>query len=211
MFPLNCLLVLASSIHLTFSLASSSFNEIEPLQAIRQELAEDTKRADTDKCRSLSPQNCQNLDENLGRQLAERRLNPSIGDNIRVIVLLIKFSDHTTRDLPSREYFEEFFNGEGTELGSVKEWMRFNSVGRYRVHFTVREWATLPNTEKFYAAGNSAWDTDFNPVVAPLLDEIDNDPDHKWSPDYIDEFGKLNHLIVVHSGYMAEVGEYESG
>ncbi|GAX27244.1 hypothetical protein FisN_13Lh199 [Fistulifera solaris] len=210
MFALNCLLILASSIHLTLSLAPSSFNHIEPVQALRQKLIEDTnvpKRTDADKCRSISSQDCRNLVDSLGRQLAERRLNPSIGDNIRVIVLLIKFSDHTTRDLPSREYFEEFFNGEGSELGSVKEWMRFNSVGRYRVHFTVREWATLPNTEKFYAAGNSAWNTDFNPVVAPLLDEIDNDPNHKWSPDYIDEFGKLNHLIVVHSGYMAEVGD----
>lgn len=212
MFILNLLLTLASLVQLTLSLAPPLFDDFEPVHDMRRRLGIEytynPKHIGDEKCRYLTPQACQDLDEKVGHKRAERRLNPSIGESIRVVVLLVRFSDHTNKqDLPTREYFEDFFNGEGTEMGSVKEWLRFNSVGRYRVHFKVREWVTLPNTEKFYAAGSSAWDTDFNPIIAPLLNEIDNDPAHKWSPDYIDEFGKLNHLVVVHSGYMAEVGE----
>lgn len=213
MFIFSLLLIMALSVFpTTLSLAPPLFGDFESVHDMRRRLNIDypysPKHFGDEKCRYLTPQACQDRDEHVGRQRAERRLNPSIGDGLRVIVLLIRFSDHTNRDLPSREFFEDFFNGEGREYGSVKEWLRFNSVGRYRVHFDVRDWATLPNTEKFYAAGNSGWTTDFNPIVAPLLTQIDNDPNHKWFSGYIDEFGKLNHLVVVHSGYMAEVGEF---
>lgn len=138
----------------------------------------------------------------------KRSLNPSIGDNIKVLVLPIKFADHVDREVPTIEYLEEFFNGEGSsetnEVGSVREWLRRNSNGKYTVQFVVQDWDVSTRTEKETAGGKSGQGQNMFPFFQFALDKLDNDPEHDWWSGFVDEEGYLNHLIVMHSGYMAE-------
>lgn len=138
----------------------------------------------------------------------QRRLNPSVGEGMKILVLPIKFADHLDREVPTMEYLEEFFNGEGTsdvnEVGSIRDWLRRNSNGKYVPHFDIRDWDVSPRTEKETAAGTSGWNQNFFPFFQNALDKVDNDPDHDWWSGYTSPEGYLNHLVVLHSGYMAE-------
>jgi hypothetical protein len=81
------------------------------------------------------------LDDATRRILQRRRrvLEAPRRGNIKVLVLLIRFADHKNRALPSRTYFDALFNGDAPNsavkvnaVGSIKEWMRYNSMGRYK-------------------------------------------------------------------------------
>lgn len=138
----------------------------------------------------------------------KRRLNPSVGEGIKVLVLPIMFADHVDREVPTMEYLEEFFNGEGSsevnEVGSVREWLRRNSNGKYSIQFVVRDWDVSTRTEKETAGGTSGLGQNFYPFFQFALDKVDNDPEHDWWSGFVDPEGFLYHLIVLHSGYMAE-------
>jgi hypothetical protein len=142
-----------------------------------------------EECRYLSDEECQQRDERHSR----RHLNLSEGGRLRVLVLLIKFSNHANVAVPKREYFEELFNGDGSSsvnpVGSVKEWLRYNSLGKYRVHFDVRDWETAENTEAFYAGGTSGIGKDLQPIFANALSKFDQAGSIDWLDGYVDEFG----------------------
>jgi hypothetical protein len=112
-------------------------------------------------CSMSSEEDCRNNDEAAGLpdNPAERRLNPSIGSNVKVLVLLVKFKDEKNPNIPSRDHFEELFNGNGrgpiNPAGSIRQYLRYSSLGKYNVQFVVRDWVDLPETEKFYAQGVS--------------------------------------------------------
>lgn len=90
-------------------------------------------------CRHMSEEECQAEDEGLADAKAGRNgrhLSPSTGQALRILVLLIRFPNHKDRVLPSQEYFEELFNGSQSDvnpIGSIKEYLRFSSLGMYRV------------------------------------------------------------------------------
>lgn len=178
-------------------------------------------------------------------QLRQRRqLNPSTmndddsGDeentkSFRVLVLLVKFTDHDAnpdwlQHLPSRDYFDELFNGANSSNNrqddkdddnmSIAEYLRFNSMNRYRVEFDVMDWQTTDNSEMFFAdnvAGRVGMDQ-LQQVFTPILDEMDAQG-FDWSP--YDQAGAdigsnsggsdgfLDHLVVIHSGIGAEHGD----
>lgn len=117
-----------------------------------------------EKCRYLTEEECKVEDDLAGEHRQkhldrrERRLQASEGI-FRVPVVLVRFTDHVDRILPSKEYMEDMFNGDGpgeaSTVGSVKEWLRYNSLGRYRVSFEVHDWETTNNTEAFFARNRS--------------------------------------------------------
>jgi M6 family metalloprotease-like protein len=158
-------------------------------------------------CRYLSPNECQERD----LLHSQRHLNVAQGTDLRVLVLLIKFSNHVNLEVPPRDYFEELFNGEGTSeinpVGSVKEWLRYNSLGKYRVHFDVREWEVTDNTEAHYAGGTSGWGQPLDQIFAPILTKFDLAGSVDWFNGYVDESGYFNHLVVLHSGFVGETGD----
>ncbi len=142
------------------------------------------------------------------QQKPKRRLNPSVGEGIKVLVLPVKFADHVDREVPTLEYLEEFFNGNGSseinEIGSVREWLRQNSNGKYVPQFVIRDWEVSTKTEVEIAAGKSGWRQNFFPFFQFALEKVDNDPEHDWWTGFVSPAGYLNHLVVLHSGYMAE-------
>jgi Immune inhibitor A peptidase M6 len=172
---------------------------------------------------------------------AARQLNPSTmnGGNLdgdptkafRVLVILCQFQDHAANTnwmahLPSRDYFETLFNGNnGTNPStdpfdmSIAEYLRFNSVNRYRVEFNVLMWQTTNNTEAYYSqgqAGRVGLD-ELQHVFTPILDQLDMDG-FDWSLyDQASDDGSsgadgiLDHLVVIHSGAGAEFGNAPPG
>jgi bacillopeptidase F (M6 metalloprotease family) len=152
----------------------------------------------------LTEAQCREQDEGLGHAIANhRRLDaPNTGD-VKVLVLLCRFRDHVGAKLPSREHFEELFNGNGPSdlnpVGSIKEWLYYNSVGKYRVTFDVQDWFTLPHNEAYYAGGVSGLQgpAKMQEVFAPKLDDL-----YKSGYDFrtLDSkgWGVLDHLVAIH-------------
>lgn len=187
------------------------FEDWESVHDMRRRLNVDygyeTQHINPEHCRYLSEDRCRRLDEEHG---PSRRLNPSTGRQFRVLVLLIKFPENT-RELPPREYYDELFNGKGNSevnpVGSVKEWLRYNSLGKYRVSFDVRDWETAEHSEAYYAAGTSGTDQDLQRIFAKAMDKFDAEGSIDWEDGYVDDWGYLNHFVVLHSGIQAEVGD----
>jgi hypothetical protein len=85
-------------------------------------------------CRYLTEEQCRIQDEAVDAAKRERRLIST--GTIKVLVVLCRFTDHADRILPTREYFNELFNGNGAAsdvnpIGSVRGWFLANSNGRY--------------------------------------------------------------------------------
>lgn len=147
---------------------------------------------DSEHCRFLTEAECEAFDQEHGRHLKERRLNPTEGD-FKVLVLLIKFSDHVDKQVPPREYYDQLLNGNGpsdvNEIGSLKEWLHLNSMGKYNVEFDVRDWEVAPNTESYYAAGNAGRSSDLQDIYRDVLTKLDNEGSVPFSQGYIDTDG----------------------
>lgn len=162
-------------------------------------------------CRYMTEEECKAEDEGIGDAKAGRngrRLSPSVGRNLRILVLLVRFQNHQDRDLPTRDYIEQLFNGGiVNEVGSIKEYFRFSSLGQYRVHFDVRDWFQLPETESFYAEGRHGLvgGDKLQQMFWPVMDAIDASG-IDWLDGYIDVWGLIHHVVVLHSGFGAEHG-----
>jgi hypothetical protein len=127
------------------SRAHPDWTDFESVHAMRRRLDiayhYTPEHLDDEYCRYLTEAECQVQDEALADAKVKRNgrhLSPSVGDKIRVLVLLIRFPNHKSRVLPTREYFETMFNGvskddEVNPVGSIAEYMRFSSLGAYRV------------------------------------------------------------------------------
>jgi M6 family metalloprotease-like protein len=195
-----------------------SFQEWESVHTMRGRLNitynYDPIHLPNEHCRFLSEEECRKEDEGIGHAKQGkhgRQLSPSVGQNFRVLVVLVRFSDHVARTLPTREYIDELFNMDGTStinpIGSLKEYLRYASLGKYRVQFDVRDWHTAPNTEAFYSMGQYGLVGNV-PIQQMFYSAMDaaQAAGVDWLDGYINEWGLINHLVVIHSGYPAEDG-----
>ncbi|MCQ2109839.1 MAG: M6 family metalloprotease domain-containing protein [Fibrobacter sp.] len=87
--------------------------------------------------------------------------NITIGD-VRVPVILVQFDDVKFTHEDPRAFYTNFLNKEGFNeygnVGSVRDYFVYNSMGEYRPSFDVYGPVTLPNTKDFYdtPVGNTA-------------------------------------------------------
>jgi len=167
------------------------------------------------------------LGEHLFKQQSHprRRLNPSKG-SFTFLVLLVQFTDHQDRNLPSKEYFEELCNGSGPSdinpAGSIAEYFNKNSYGQFNVRCDVRDWALTDNTEDFYAAGSRGLvgtlqgQTFFKPVLDKIeTQELRSDKFFFFNldgvldvpKDEVEDGDGFIELLVLHSGYASEAVE----
>ena len=134
---------------------------------------------------------------------------------VKNLVILCKFSDHTlgvhTRNPGDYDILFNQVGGDPTlaPTGSVKDLYIENSYNAMTLQSTVMVWVTLPNTEAYYANGESGTGTYSYPhnaqkmvedalnLVDPLVDfsQFDNDLD-----------GYIDAIDIIHSGYGAETG-----
>jgi hypothetical protein len=136
-------------------------------------------------CQMQTEEQCRQENESARIQKhTGRRLNPNSGANMKVLVLLVIFKDEVNVPiLPTVEYFEELFNGRGRSdinpAGSLREYLRYASLGKYNVEFEIRDWFQLPETEKFYAKGVSGriGNVPMQEMFRPALEAVDEDMD----------------------------------
>ena len=90
-------------------------------------------------CRYLNEEECRAEDEALAVTKDSRRLALLTEGNLKVLVLLCRFTNHKNRELPAKSYFEELFNGvessDTNPVGSIKQWFYLNSLEKYNGEF----------------------------------------------------------------------------
>lgn len=172
------------------------------------------KHLHPEQCRFLSEEQCEVEDgviEHAIHGTHGRHLAPTTG-TVRVLVLLVRFADHTNRELPLRDFFEKIFNGDGISeinpVGSIKEYYRYASVGQYRVSFDVRDWHTSEFTEAQVAQNSYGLvgQDQLQKFFYSAMDAVDSSG-IDWFDGYIDEWGMINGVVVIHSGVAAEYGD----
>ncbi len=135
------------------------------------------------------------------------RIQP-FGD-ISNVVILIRFANHTARTIPSPGDFDTIFNAVGGDpvlapTGSVRDYYLEASYGAMQLNSTVFGWVTLPETEAYYADGNSG----LSEVVREAIEDalVLADPLIDFSQFDKDSDGFVDSIAFVHSGYAAETG-----
>jgi len=145
-------------------------------------------------------------------QIASTAMAPVAG-TLRNLVLLCLFNDHTARThtRPPSDY-DVLFNRIGGDPilappGSVRDFYKETSYGAMTIESTVVAWVTLPNSEAYYAHGQSGRGSypqnaqrmveDALNLVDPLVDLGQFDANHD---------GYIDSITIIHSGYGAEWG-----
>jgi M6 family metalloprotease-like protein len=136
-------------------------------------------------------------------------LDPS--GQIRKLVLLLRFKGHEDRQLPTPEIYDIVFNRIGgheeyATSGSALDYSREVSYGKMTIRTHIVDWIDLPETEQYYANGDSG-DTDrIAEAIRFALDHVDQ----KELIDFRDfdrnGDGYADLFSVLHSGYGAEFG-----
>jgi len=129
---------------------------------------------------------------------------------IKNLVVMIRFSDHASRPLPTVADMDVLFNAVGGDptlapTGSVKDVYLENSYGQMTLNSFVNpgigDWITVSGTEAYYANGNSG-DSTLWEALREALDVLDNVIDFG---DYdTDNDGRIDSIAFIHSGYAAE-------
>ncbi|CAB9506586.1 Immune inhibitor A peptidase M6 [Seminavis robusta] len=145
------------------------------------------------------------------QQQGERDLqmnpNPATGV-VRVLVLLLQFTDHVDRPLLDPAIYDAIWTGKDKSplipSGSVKEWFRQNSYGLYEIEPVIVPWTLSDNSELYYSFGSSGLVPDFQQAFWPALDKLDQEG-IDWSLYDADGDGRLDAVTVLHTGYAAEL------
>ena len=128
---------------------------------------------------------------------------------LRNLVVLVRFSDHTGRTLPSESDIDMLMNAVGGDpalapAGSLRDIYLNNSYGALTLDSTVVAWATVSNTEAHYADGNSGLTTMIHQALGEALDIVDGSVDFTTFDQ--DGDGYIDAITFLHSGYGAEWG-----
>ena len=140
-------------------------------------------------------------------QNQQRKLNPFVGV-VKVLVLLIQFPDHTDRELPDPVVYNEMWNSNANSdlipSGSIAEWFKLNSHGLYEIEADIVPWTVTDNSEVYYSFESSGLVPTLQRAFWPALDRLDQQG-MDWSQYDIDEDGKLDAVVALHTGYSAEL------
>jgi M6 family metalloprotease-like protein len=132
---------------------------------------------------------------------------PASGD-IKNLVVMVRFSDHAGRALPSSVDMDVLFNATSPDpalapTGSVKAVYLENSYGQMTLNSSISGWRDVSNTEAYYANGVSGDETLWE-ALKEALDQVD--PSVNFN-DYDQDGDKyIDSITFIHSGYGAEWG-----
>ncbi|HUR55245.1 MAG TPA: M6 family metalloprotease domain-containing protein, partial [Gemmataceae bacterium] len=141
----------------------------------------------------------------------EQRVAPA--GMVKNVVILMKFSNHTTRTLPSVPDLTKLFNAPGGDpvmapSGSVRDVYLANSYGKFDLTSTVFAWVTLPKSESYYANGDSGMSSRMHEAITDALNLAD--PMINFSQFDKDGDKFVDAITFLHSGYGAEWGGTDS-
>jgi M6 family metalloprotease-like protein len=205
------------------------FSDFESVHEMRRRLnityGYTTKHLHSEQCRHLSEEDCERYDTHFGeererrrrlvRDPARRHLNPATGE-WRGLVLLARFPEHAGKDLAPKSYVEEMFNGRGTSAvnlaGSVSEFYYYHSLKQLTITWDVIDWDTAPRGERYYShdVGGKAGPEVMQELLSWKLEKLDLEG-FDFSPYDKDMDFVLDHLVVLHSGISAEMGNIPCG
>jgi M6 family metalloprotease-like protein len=138
-----------------------------------------------------------------------RRLTlPSV---IKNVVVLVRFSNHRSRVLPSVSDFNILFNQLNSKspqapTGSVRDVFLINSYGGLTIESSVFGWVDLPNTESYYAAGRSGFGTtQYFEALRFAMTALQTNFGVNFANFDANGDGKVDMVTVIHSGYAAEI------
>lgn len=136
-----------------------------------------------------------------------RIIDPS--GRIRKLVLLLRFKGHEKRTLPSTETYDIVFNKPGghpeyAPAGSAYDYSKEVSYEKMSITTHIVDWIDLPETEQYYANGDSG---DFTRIAEGIRYALDYADRHRLI-DFRDfdrnGDGYADLFSVLHSGYGAE-------
>lgn len=137
-----------------------------------------------------------------------RRRTPVLGNKVNLLIPFM-FSDHTNRVLPSTADLTVLMNNQGPHslcpTGSVRDVYLASSYNQLILDTTVAPWVALPNTELYYAAGNSGLTTTSHIMIRDALNALQN-TGFDFTKFDNDNDGYLDAIAFLHSGYGAEWG-----
>lgn len=143
------------------------------------------------------------------------RPQPAEGD-FNVLIVPMRFSNHSKREVPARETLDRIFNRRGGDpeyapAGSVHDYMREVSYEKFRINFFVLPWIDLPKSESYY----SEWDPVTTVANGYRIDEacfyalgaVDTDfPKLDLKQFDRNDDGYIDAVGFLHSGYGSEAG-----
>jgi M6 family metalloprotease-like protein len=128
---------------------------------------------------------------------------------LRNLVVLMRFTNHAGRTLPTRADVDVIFNAVGGDpvlapTGSVRDAYTEYSYGQLTIDSTVADWVDLPESEQHYADGDSALPGKIDDAIVDALELVD--PDVDFNDFDQDGDGFVDGIAFLHSGYGAEWG-----
>ncbi len=131
---------------------------------------------------------------------------------IRNLVVLIQFSNHVGRTLPSSSDIDVLFNSPGGDsnlapTGSVRDVYLHNSYDQLELNSNISAWITVSGTEQYYANGVSG-DSTLWEALREALTELDKTVD--FSQYDFNNAGYIDSIAILHSGYGAEWGDADA-
>jgi len=132
--------------------------------------------------------------------------------SIRNLVVLIQFSNHEGRTLPSSSDIDVLFNAPGGDpqlapTGSVRDVYLQNSYGQVELNSDISSWITVSGSEQYYANGQSG-DSTLWEALREALDTLDQTVD--FSQYDTNNDGYIDSIAFLHSGYGAEWGQTDA-
>jgi len=161
-------------------------------------------------CRYMTVEQCKYEDEIAA--VGKRELQSKSSGVFKALVLLVRFSDHADRKLPTKQQIEEMCNGSANYPMSIKNYFNQQSYGKYQIECQVVDWITTDNTEDFYAQGKQGilGSRESQLFFHAVLNQIDEDgklPNGKtWFDFDADNDSKIDAVVALHSGFAAEAG-----
>lgn len=167
---------------------------------------------DSETCHDLSDEECFQWNEQINdhsRKLTGIRERTGL---YRPLVLLMKFTDHLDRVLPSKNDIDELWNGFQTgdnyPTGSIRDYFDTNSLGLLNLDARIMDWKTTDNTEDYYSFGVSGKTKLFARAIHTILDQLDAEGIDFGEYD-LDNDLVIDAIVVMTSSSPAELGQYD--
>ena len=100
-------------------------------------------------CRYMTVEQCKYEDEIAA--VGKRELQSKSSGVFKALVLLVRFSDHADRKLPTKQQIEEMCNGSANYPMSIKNYFDQQSYGKYQIECQVVDWITTVSNASFVA------------------------------------------------------------
>ena len=151
------------------------------------------------------------------RRLVDYGSNNNLGHlttgTLQNLVVLIRFADHTTADLPSPGDIDAVLNADGghptlAPTGSVKDYFHQSSYGKLTVESVVSDWITVGQPEEYYADDASGSTGKMEEALREALTKLDADR-LSILDEALDRDANsiLDSVMFLTSGYAAEWGK----